>query len=296
MTNLFPLISLAKKIKKPSIYYYAKNTIKIYLMDRKLKEELCSSSVILVYQMGKVGSRTVFKSLKTNLKDQSIYHVHTLDSQKANNSWRNINLYDESTNWSRIQSVWISKVLSNRLETLKKKELKVITIVRDPIARNISLFFENVKTKKIIRSGSFDIKDLIKAFWKEKYVTSNPFNWFDEELKRFLEIDVYSLNFPKEQGYGFIQHKQNKINILLLKLETFKKSLQTSLSEFLDLEKLIITPDNLARKKFYYDIYNLFKSEITFSQEYLEEIYGHPLVQYFYTEKEIENFKIKWSK
>jgi hypothetical protein len=54
MTDLLPFMSLAKKINKPPIYYYFKNIIQTYSIERKLREELCSPSLILVYQMGKV--------------------------------------------------------------------------------------------------------------------------------------------------------------------------------------------------------------------------------------------------
>jgi hypothetical protein len=57
-------------------YSYISNMINIWKTKRKLKQELLNnSSVIFVYQMGKVGSMSTYMTLKKHLQDQAIYHI-----------------------------------------------------------------------------------------------------------------------------------------------------------------------------------------------------------------------------
>jgi hypothetical protein len=225
----FPdLISLTKQIKKPPIYYYAKNNILIYLLNRQLKEELCSPSIILVYQIGKVGSTTVYRTIEKIIKNYPVYHIHTLDPEKVDKNYNHINLYEnyqKNYRWDAVKQTITSKHLISQLDKiLKEKNLKVITIVRDPIAREISAFFE--KNRLMPEINSMKIEDLIKIFWQQKGLTNRQGNWLNNELNKYLEFDVYSIDFPKDKGYKIVRDNDKKVEILLLKLESFKQDLR----------------------------------------------------------------------
>jgi hypothetical protein len=292
------VISLTKQIKKPPIYYYAKNSILFYLLNRQLKKELCSSSIIMVYQIGKVGSTTVYETIEKAIKNHPVYHIHSLDPKKINKRYNQINLYEDyrkDYGWETVKQIFISKYLINQLDKiLKKKNLKIITIVRDPIAREISSFFEANRLRLELKS--MKIEDLIEIFWKQKNLTNRQGNWLNNELNNYLGIDVYSIDFPKDKGHKIVRDNDKRIEILLLKLERFEKDLRNSLIEFFGLDEIIIKTRRRTQNTNYFDTYNLFKNSIIFPTEFLEEIYGQPWIRHFYTEEEIEKFKIKWSR
>lgn len=100
---------------------------------------------LIVYQMGKVGSSTLVKSLKDmNNLDMDVYHVHFLTHESIRNIEK---VYKHATKVYKkdiidqhvIESLYLRKQLDQGLRDTK---WKVITLVRDPIVRNISCFFE----------------------------------------------------------------------------------------------------------------------------------------------------------
>lgn len=94
---------------------------------------------ILIYQMMKVGSNTVRQTLASVL-DQPILHIHFLAQDNLTSHCLGIEREHE---WRYVakslpQMNYLYSLIKN---TSAKNRWKVIVLVRDPIARNISLFF-----------------------------------------------------------------------------------------------------------------------------------------------------------
>ena len=299
------LVNLAKN-NYPLAYYYAK----IWILEPKLKQEFSNPSIILVYQMTKVGSSSLFYSLRakaTNI-NQPVYQIHSLnieDYKRQKQLWKMTaeNPERQKQLWGNFKEFCQGKYLSQRLEILlNKKELKIITVVRDPVAQMISRFFESIERyfpdfQKRLDLGEITVKDLTENFWSQQNVNNKPnnvFNWFEYEFKKNLDIDIFSINFHKNEGYKIARLRKRKIDILILKLESFDNCLEEAMIEFLSLDKFKAKKANIGSKKSYAKAYAKFKQAVNFPQEYLDQIYEHKRVRHFYSEEEIEKFKLKW--
>ena len=93
---------------------------------------------VVIYQMGKVGSSSVKNTLMGLKLPINLYHVHALTKKRLD--W----LQDTYRNASRVRGKAIvhdhlaeSMYLRKKLDQNYKKPWKVITLIRDPIARNI---------------------------------------------------------------------------------------------------------------------------------------------------------------
>jgi hypothetical protein len=293
------MVSLIKKISPP-IYYYTKNAVHIYSIHSEMIKELRSPSIVLVYSMGKVGSSSVFESLKATI-DQPIYQIHSLNIEDTKKFWKKIKLHQSYFNRDCIdREKIVSRFLSYRFSRiLGQKNLKIISIVRDPVSRNISHFFENIDMyfrdfKKRLNLEDIEMKDLVNVFWEREYVIEKHIDWFDREFKSVLGLDIFSTEVSRDKGYTIIRDIDRKLDVLLLKMESFDRCLENALAEFLGVEQVIIKKVNIAQSKYYFSIYNNFKNHVNFTQEYLEEIYTQKLVTHLYTKGEIDNFKSKW--
>jgi len=113
-------------------YYFAKCRIFLtfYLSNLGAKESL------IIYQMGKVGSSTILKSLEALELDIPIFHIHTLTQEGFNHGEK---IYRDSGNrYSPRGTLWKSIFLRKQIDKgLNKKKYKVVTLVRDPIASGI---------------------------------------------------------------------------------------------------------------------------------------------------------------
>ncbi len=300
-----PLASLVKKtsVTQP-IYYYLKNITCMHSLHCQLKKELLSPEIILVYQMGKVASSSIFKSLKSAKIKQPVYQIHTLNRDVIQQKWRTIKLYQPYINRPVIdQDFLVSKYMSDHLDQILNRKLKIISIVRDPLQRNISDFFQNIEQyfpnfTQRFASGELGLEDVIEAFWKNhgSWGVDYAGRWFNRELKAVLGIDIMAVEFPKDKGYVILNYPDRNIEVLLLKFESFNQCLEKSLCEFFALEQLAIKDANVSQHKDYYKAYKEFKHFVKFSKEYLDKIYRNYWMSHFYTEAEINQFQRRWER
>jgi hypothetical protein len=104
--------------------------------------------------MGKVGSSTVYTSLQALSLPNPIYHVHFLNDERLAMVKADIaRLKQEQTNSDFVNRLRRSVVhehynaslaVKRRLEREQDQRWLVISLVRDPIARRISAFFETM--------------------------------------------------------------------------------------------------------------------------------------------------------
>lgn len=233
---------------------------------------------ILIYQMGKVGSDTIQNSLLKQV-DHPIYHLH----------------YFENASDSGFSG------FANRV--------KIITLVRDPIAREMSAFFHAVRTKNFSYKLETDrwiaAQSLIKIYKsqnKRKEYLSNyflkfvnqTFDWFDTEMKRNLNFDIYSSFFSKEKGYQI--SSQDDFDLLAIKLEHLNDCAAEAFQNFLDIDHFSIQNRNLLKEHpYFYQLFKVCKENLHFSKPYLEELYSRKLTSFFYTKKERDGFIKNWS-
>lgn len=104
------------------IYSWITNSINIGKTERQLKKELLNPSVILNYQMGKVGSANLYFALKKAFPEQAIYHLHNLNSEIVAKIWKQIQL-NQPYYPITIQHSFTTKYLSDHIEEIKGKKI-----------------------------------------------------------------------------------------------------------------------------------------------------------------------------
>ena len=281
-----------------SFYYSLKEKYHEYRFRHQLKQQLRQPEAIIVHQMGKVGSTSIFRSLKSVFPDKAVCHTHFLNPKRLEDKLRLVRLKKQPIQPYLIMSQELRKVID---DDLKDKKWKIITIVREPIARNISAFFENLYVKesslyvtnfaKKYKSGSLTIEPMIEKFIRD-YPHEIPLKWLDWEIKNVFKIDVFLTDFPKSKGYQIIQN--GEVDLLVLKLENIKECITEAFKEFLGLENFTLKQHNRAKQKSYYDAYKHFMDSIVLPEAYIEKMYTSKYTQHFYSKDEIDVFRAKW--
>jgi hypothetical protein len=120
--------------------------------------------------MGKVGSKTITKSLKSLNLNMPIYHSHLLTQKRIHETEQKRKKFFGTPRQSYLQRSWLNLFLRKQIDKglTDNKQWKIITLTREPIARNISTFFENLEVKQLnaghqyeIKSDYYDIKPII---------------------------------------------------------------------------------------------------------------------------------------
>ena len=256
-------------------------------------EHYCEND-ILVYQPGKVGSSTICNSLTTI--DINVTHVHMLTDKF---------IYDLIP-----ELAWTPKI--DELETIRKcsqycydkiksaNHLKIITLVREPLSRDYSLFLYHMS--ELCKNGYLSTNDSLLEACAEgirRRATQNgkckygyQFEWFNEELKEVFGIDVYSYPFEKDKGYSII--KQDNIEVLVIKLERLN-DLEQVVGEFANALDFKLINANEASKKEYKDLYKKIRESVKIPDQIVSMYYnGNRFMDHFYSEEEKKSFLKKW--
>jgi len=259
---------------------------------------------LIIYQMGKVGSSSIKRSINDLALDMNIYHVHALTDDR---------IKELEKVYRKASKVYGNAVIHNHLvesaflrNLLDKGEinrrLKLITLVRDPVARNFSSFFQSFKQffpemALKYEDGSLkmedDIETLIQLFI-EKFDHEMPLRWFDSYLKPVFEIDVYASKFPTTKGYDI--YSGGMADLLLLRLEDLDRCAPVAFNDFLGIDNFVLKSANIAEEKYYQRAYRAFRKSIILPQSYIDKMYTSKFAKHFYTLNEIEQFKRKWQK
>ena len=242
-----------------------------------------ADEITLVYTMAKVGSTGIYLSLKQSI-DHPVFHIHNLDVDQYKRQYKELrskSLYPDSR--SNAASI-VKKIKSG-------KQINVITLVREPIARNISAFFEVLEFYTHGEDDALGVERL-KEIYVEKLPHTLPLIWFDDELKSKLGIDPYSQPFDHDQK--FVRMDKDNIRLLILRTDTLDTIKIEQLNSLCSSNVVRILRANIGSQKYYSSVYSTFQSQIRFDKQYVDEMYTHKYMQHFYRPREIDKLTSKW--
>jgi hypothetical protein len=242
---------------------------------------------VLVLQMGKVGSSTLFHCIR-DLPGIRAYHLHQLNGGTLRRHIESQKALHGTIPEHAKTSVY---VLENIVHA--GNPLNIVTSVREPMARNISAFFQNIgnfRLESAVRSGAID--DLIRTFL-EKYSHHIPVKWFDRQLREPLGFNVYKHPLTFERGYEILE--DGRIRLLIVRSEDDDLKKIRGLADFLDLAELPqLSRYNVGASKEYGEAYRLFKEKFQPPPALLDYLYKSQYANHFYTASEIEAFYAYW--
>lgn len=250
---------------------------------------------IVVYQMAKVGSRTVYRSLRSLDLPRPVLHVHVLNELDALEE-RVRQLYPDPV--GTLAEIENGRRLRRRILRSRGRTWHVITLVRDPVRRDVSAFFHNLTeiipdVYERCARDEIALADIRDAFL-DRYDHDAPLSWFESQLEPVFGIDVFAVPFDTEAGYA--TYETPTARLLLIRLEDLETHGKAAISEFLGLDEFELVSTNLARDKPYSDLYAAFERSVTLPASYLARMYGSRLARHFYSDSEIEAFKEQWTK
>ena len=210
---------------------------------------------ILIFQYGKVGSTSIRRS-----DSNSKYCPFIQETYKE-----------------KIIQVHAHNVAKDILR--KYKNMLVINIVRLPIDRNISSFFQNIKSQ-CENYNQLSINEIIQKYDQLYSVTSTD-NWMSDFFKIF-NIDIDNFKFDKINKYNKLRFNGN--DILLFRFE----DLEYINSDILPKYNIFVNKKlNESSKKFYAKLYKTFKETYKINDFEKEKIINSKITNIYYSKEEI---------
>lgn len=221
---------------------------------------------VYIYQCKKVGSVSLSRSV--NIAGAYAVHIHSFAAFE-------------------LEDIFIRNMI-------KKTSGKVISVVREPIARQMSLLWHYLgENTEVFLKNYSSMHDLERKFFSIPN-REDEFDWFgiDREFAKILNINVFEYPFDCEKGYSVIE--KDGISLLLLKLEKMN-SLEKVIGDFLGLDNFRLINENQAKEKRYRYTYENYIQNVKVPSEFLEYYYGeNKYMDHFYSKEEKDIFYKRW--
>lgn len=244
---------------------------------------------VLIYQMGKVASKSIEESLKKYTSFENIIHVHHLSYNELDRieKW-----YNEELNVSTPDYIKWSRKLRDTIEEYKNKvHFKIITLYRDPIDVEISAIFQNLEVGHrdcLNTDGQINLKKLlnkVENIFNNYNINKNYYiNWYDNELKDVFDFDIYNIDKKILSKNGYYIHINRNIEILVMNFHRLQEIFQDAMHEFLKIDNIELYQSNISSDKNYSKEYEEFKSLMHITEESRKKIYSTKYAKLFFNE------------
>lgn len=252
---------------------------------------------ILVHQMGKVGSTSLMNSLRSLSGMPPICQTHFLSEggiSAAKKTYRKWN--STIPNHMRFADFIAPRV---NFHTCDRPLWHVVSIVRDPVARQLSDIYQN---PQIVGEGADGVPEpdrvlkYLSTYFRE-FDESTDFvcQWFKREIIDFFGFPVFAGRFPVENGYELFE-RQN-LRLLIIRLEDFPGVIDNgwAIGEWLQRPvSLKVAQQNAARARESFSSYNKVRESLKLSRMDLEKVYSTDFFNHFYRDKK-EEFIARWA-
>lgn len=248
----------------------------------------CFPGPVLVYQMGKVASASVYKSLRAT-KCLDVSHVHSLipNTIAAERERRLCCGLPPLKNRNEL-------FLYHNVITPRRTPTRIISLVREPIGRDISAFFQNFQVTTQMKYGDeFPASEQLIDDFLRLAVGDSTLSWFDNELLATTGVDIYQHNFPKERGYQVVDDPIHRVLVMRHDLDDALK--ERCIGDFLGLRSFRVSRRNESSSKVYAKAYKEFVKSIEVPSDYAERMLCSKYAQHFYSEQELDSVYRWWT-
>lgn len=161
----------------------------------------------------------------------------------------------------------------------------IITLVRDPIARNLSAFFQTLPLARIKDPDP----DALLAQFRDHYPHGTPASWFQREMAQSLGIDVYARPFPRARLF----HYRPRDHLVIFRTDCPDPVKAAVLSQLLGRD-ITLTRANVGASKHYHALYAAVQARAQFAPAFCAPFYRSLYVRHFWTPRERQALLARW--
>jgi hypothetical protein len=257
--------------------------------------------IVLVHQMARVGSITVLRALRRGAPGLDIYHTHYLNADTIARFQAQFDHMYRVTGVAGLHREFLAaRYLRRRIDRGVRNRWRIITLVRDPVARTVSAFLKHFPYTYPERGLRFledpaNVPALIDMFLAETEPERRfTLDWFEREMESVFGIDVYSTPFPHEDGHA--TYSGPFADALLLRLEDLGRVGARSVAQFLNTPPLTLDVQNRSTDSSYSETHRRFLSDLRLPEWYLDRMYDSRLARHFYRTEELASMRATWTR
>lgn len=243
--------------------------------------------LLLVHTMGRVASTAVQRALQEHL-ERDVFHVHHVNPVVLARQVARAGSMDKAAR-SVLDGLDAACALIRH-----SGHVKIISLVRDPIARNISALFADVRRG----IGPEQLDEILADTQKiserwARFYDNVPNEWFDIEMLDTFGIDVYSRPFPP-QGVG--HYSNGRAELLVLRCELDDEAKAAAIAQFVGAEGLRLGRENDGSRRGEFDSrYRRFCAAIDLDADYVAGVASSRYMRHFYAGTTATEYVQQWT-
>lgn len=244
--------------------------------------------IVLVHTYGKVGSTAIHKAID-KLPGFASFQTHVLSESGVADA--------QSSHPGRPAEIhtMVGEAFRGALQSHPETHVRVITLVRDPVARAVSDLFENpdyfVNQGDLSEMPLAKLVDLAVELVPKGLAVSEQ--WFDHELGGLLGFDLFARDFDRMKGFEIF--REGRFELLAGKLERLSDDGAGILGRFLDIGGDFPISKTRARSGTTTGLlYEQVRQNLKLPAKVLDEVYSSRMCRHFYTPEELERFWKRW--
>lgn len=248
---------------------------------------------VLVYTAPKVASTAVAEALRD--AGQTVFHVHMISAQSMRGQREAMRRRGLTRmKWDALGLEDIGNALASGLIE-PRHPARIVSLVRDPVARNISFYFETLDVLWQTRRAHERVPSerLLDEF-HERFRHERGVEWFDNEFKPVLGIDVYEHPFPHDKGY--VRIDSGPYEVLIMRHDLDDRVKEKCLADLVGVGPVSLAPKNVSAQKPYAEMYGEFLSRVELPEDYVNRLLDSKYARHFYGPEELARFRAKWLK
>ena len=178
------------------------------------------------------------------------------------------------------------------------RRVSIISLTREPIARNVSVFFQNFERKAGGTVSELDpsFTELREMFLRDYDPVRTergrvPIDWFDEHIRDQFGLDVFDRPFPET---GVATYAGGPVRLLVMRSELGDLEKEEAIRQFLDLKSFRLERYNVSADKDYAAAYTAFKERLRVPANYFDALGTSRYALHFYGAEEMARARARW--
>lgn len=251
-----------------------------------------ASRILLVHTPGKVGSKAMVAALNAScVSTDSVFHTHRINPDNL------VDVGPERAALAPRRTWYTADFLGQALRRPNNKSVVVLSAVRDPIARSLSAFLQNLErygaSRRPITTGSaVDLADITHQF-VEHLEGHAVTDWFALELNAMFGVDIFAAPFDHEAGYQALT--RDRLSVGVIRHDRFDDALAPFIRAVAGLDAPRVGRINDSSAKGYGEVYAAMRASMRLPSQLVERTYDSVYVRHFFTDEERESAVTRWT-
>ncbi len=253
-------------------------------------------SPVLVYAPSKTGTTSIGGALRTGDLGRPALKFHHLSAPAL--EWTRRMRGEQSAYFrGSDRHMWDADYVRAAIETTPDRQWEVVTAVREPLSRSVSAFFEGAERRGDVdlsvpyREQSID--RLTRLFVANHKIHAVSSHWFASEFKLGTGVDVFSTEFPAEQGFAI--YESPRFRVLLIRFEDLPSVGPTAIADFFGWDTPASLPAlNSAEGKSYAHLRERFRREALIPPWLVDSLQSSPVANHFYSPSELARERLQY--